>query len=278
MHLFAYLGPKRIVGLVVLGVLAVAAFDRGHDTTDPAAVTAADAPGPAVAPPVAPDGVIARTARWGQEGGGPASVDPAAMLSDDWYVVFDGSGSMASHDCSGGRPGGRVVDAKNAIVRFARALPPSANVGLYVFDNDHDGEQVPLGRGPANRAAFEHAIRTVRAGGGTPLGESLEAAYAALEAQARRQGGYGSYHVIVATDGDPDNRDTMAAAVDHIVASPIVLETIGFCIDEGHPLNRPGETVYHNAMNPAELDRDLGAILAETDAFADDGSPRPAAP
>jgi Ca-activated chloride channel family protein len=245
---------------------------------DRQARTPAQTPPPQVEQATAPQAqqapgsdIIRTTAQWGA--GGKDNIDPATVLTDNWYVVFDGSGSMSSPDCSGGHAGGRIVDAKQAMIRFERDIPAGANLGLYIFDNNARGERVPLGRGPQNRAAFEQAVDNVEAGAGTPLGPSLDQAYAALTAQAARQGGYGSYHLVVSTDGQPDSEAEMAQAVDHIVQSPVVLETIGFCIASGHPLNRPGQTVYHNAMNPADLNKGLEAILAETDAFSADDQP-----
>lgn len=265
-------GPAALLALAVVPLLTAACDQRSAPAAPP---PASDAASQAPAPDEPGKGVIAQAAIWGATRD-KVDVDVGSELDDNWYVVLDGSGSMGDAACSGGRRGGRIVDAEDAAVAFERRLPPDANLGLYVFDNRAWGERVALGHGRSNRADFEAAVRSVRAGAGTPLGPSLESAYAALSHQAARQGGYGTYHIVVATDGqatepqahDPEGQ--MNAAVDKIVTSPIVLETIGFCIDNGHALNRPGRTVYRNAMNPDDLNRGLSEILAETDSFSDD--------
>lgn len=211
---------------------------------------------------------IKQNGTWGHDA--KSKVDEKSLLLENYYFVFDGSGSMADTGCSGGTTEGRIEPAKRAAIRFAQGLPASANLGLFVFDNNGVGERVALGRGTANRAAFAQAVRAIVAGDGTPLGASLNTALQTLHDEANRQHGYGGYHIVVTTDGQATDASTMGQAVDQIVQTPVVLETIGFCIEEGHPLNVPGRTVYHNAMNPEDLNKGLDAILAESDSFAAD--------
>ena len=253
--------------LVALAVaLALAGCDdptpnaaRADATTTPAASAGGPAPG---------SGVIAATARWGS--GGKADVDPSHQLDDNYFVVFDGSGSMQSRECGSGRyADGRVGDARQAVLAFGRSLPATANLALLVFDTNGYRLAVPLGQGEANRQAFERAASGVRAGGGTPLGPAVRDGFKALAQQAERQGGYGTYHEVIETDGQPDSMPELVKALDAVYASPVVVETIGFCMDGDtrHPLNQPGRTVYYSARDPQQVQADLKAIVAETDAF-----------
>ena len=50
--------------------------------------------------------------------------------------------------------------------------------------------------------------------------------------------------------------------------SPIVLHTIGFCIDSKHALNQAGRTIYKAADNPEALRQGLSDVLAEAPQFA----------
>ncbi len=273
--------PPLLAG-VALAALALAACD-GPST--PAAVPTSQAavatPGPAAATATAPakvaDNPISHASAWGQ--GGKADIDTGSVLDDNEYVVLDGSGSMGSGDCSSHTSReGRMADAKTAIVRFERGIPAATNLGLYVFDGKGWGERVPLGRGPQNRAAFEAAVNAVSSGGNTPLGASIDTAFNVLRAKAETQGGYGTYRIVVETDGEPtggsDPMGDLRRSVDKVAASPVILETLGFCItDKDHPLNRPGVTIYHEAQDPTQLTKGLDAILAETDAFTDDAVP-----
>ncbi len=270
--------PALLAGAAAL-TLALAACDDTSTSAQQAQAAqavqptqAAPAPQAAAKPTSTP---ISYAAAWGQ--GGKADVDTANVLDDNVYVVLDGSGSMGSSDCSSHTSrDGRMADARDAMVRFERGIPATTNLGLYVFDHNGWGERVQLGRGPVNRAAFEKAVNAVVSGGNTPLGSSIDHAYDVLRAKAETQGGYGTYRIVVETDGEPtDGRpDPMSAlkrSVDRVAASPVVLETLGFCIDDrNHPLNRPGITVYKEVSDPAQLNKGLDAILAETDAFSDD--------
>jgi Ca-activated chloride channel family protein len=200
---------------------------------------------------------------------GSPSSGGAAIIAPNYYTIVDGSGSMTSTECSGDPPNrnGRIVPAREAMIRFGKRLPSNANLGLYVFDRIAWRERVALDHGEVNRQAFVEAVAHIEAGGNTPLGAALMVAYEALRKQSLLQNGYGEYHIVVETDGAASDADVMERAVKLITKSPIILETIGFCIAQGHALNQPGFTIYRNAMNPTELSKGLDAIFAESDVF-----------
>lgn len=183
----------------------------------------------------------------------------------NYYVVFDGSGSMSYSDCA---PGSTKLDvAKKAVADFAHALPEDANLGLMAFDGAGITERVPLGTG--NRAEFASEIGAVLSGGGTPLNSSVRMGYEKLTRQARRQLGYGEYHLVVVTDGEawPEDEDPSSAVDEALTQSPVVLHTVGFCIGESHSLNQPGRTLYYPADNSRELNAGLKNVLAESESF-----------
>jgi Ca-activated chloride channel family protein len=49
--------------------------------------------------------------------------------------------------------------------------------------------------------------------------------------------------------------------------SPVVLQTIGFCIGAKHALNQAGRTMYKEANNVEELRQGLADVLAEAPQF-----------
>lgn len=181
------------------------------------------------------------------------------LTAANYYVVFDGSGSMADTACgSGGR---KIVIAKQALKHFIQKVPEGANIGLYVFDDRGTREVATLG---SDRETIIRKIDEVKASGSTPLGESIEAGNRALTQQAQRQLGYGEYDLVVITDGQADDEGHLNRAVDNVlVGSPIVIHTIGFCIGEGHSLNRKGKTLYYAANSEQELNTGLQQVLAE---------------
>ena len=111
-------------------------------------------------------------------------------------------------------------------------------------------------------------VRTATPGGLTPLRSALTQARGKIEAQARRQLGYGEYHLVVVTDGEAlPNEDPRAIVNSIIAATPIVLHTIGFCIDAKHSLNQPGRILYRQANDLDELKKGLQNVLAEAPSF-----------
>lgn len=185
----------------------------------------------------------------------------ALLTRRNFLIVLDGSGSMAGSHCSGSLT--KIVAAKQAIATFARKLKPEDNLGLCAFDSRGVTERAPLS---LNRAAFNEALQDVRSDSNTPLGTAVALGYSLLQKQASRQLGYGEYYLVVVTDGDADKGNDPRSIVNKIVSdSPVVISTIGFCIGEGHSLNRPGLTLYHDATSLEELDRGLESVLAESE-------------
>jgi len=188
-----------------------------------------------------------------------------ATATTNYYVVLDGSGSMQSKQCGGGTS--RVDAAVEAMKSFFATVPADANVGLAAFDRRAISERVALGVG--NRDALNDALGNIRAGSDTPLRTAIQIGYDKLTAQARKQLGYGEYHLVIVTDGQPDPRseDPTPVVQDILSESPIVLHTVGFCIDADHVLNQPSRMFYASATSPEELQKSLHAVLAEAPSF-----------
>lgn len=186
------------------------------------------------------------------------------VTARNYYVVLDASGSMEARACRGF--GSKIDQAREALAGFASALPKDANVGLLVFDGRGIREQVPLAGG--DRAPFLDAVRAIKPGGGTPLRSALALARGKLVLQAQRQLGYGEYHLVIVTDGEASPGEDPRAVVNAMIAAtPIVLHTIGFCIDAQHSLNQPGRILYRQANDLEELKRGLQNVLAEAPSF-----------
>jgi Ca-activated chloride channel family protein len=213
------------------------------------------APTPVAANPAAPAWPPARN---------DADAVAANLFAKNYYVVFDGSGSMNDHGCSGNQS--KIEAAKAALATFSQALPADANLGLLVFDGSGVRERLPLGTG--NREQFTRVVNSVRANAGTPLGSSVRLAYSKLLAQGAKQLGYGEYHLVIVTDGAADQGNDPTPIVNQLLKeSPVVVQTIGFCIGKNHSLNQAGRTIYRAADNPEELRQGLADVLAEAPQF-----------
>ena len=196
---------------------------------------------------------------------GNAPVRAPRLDVHNYFLLLDGSGSMAESRCSAGMQ--KIDAAVSALRAFVDAVPADANLGLAVFDERGIGERVALGL--ENRDAIRTAIGEVRVGGGTPLRSSIELAYDKLLLQGRSQQGYGEYHLVIVTDGQPDPKsEDPGRVVRRILAeTPVVVHTVGFCIGTNHVLNQPGRSYYVAAESPQELSQGLEAVLAESAQF-----------
>jgi Ca-activated chloride channel family protein len=186
------------------------------------------------------------------------------LTAKNYYIVFDGSGSMMKVECSNGQSKYQV--AIGALKSFYNKIPADANTGLFIFDREGISERLSLGSHTSNE--FSKAISNPVIGGGTPLSASVKVGYEALEKQARKQLGYGEYHLVIVTDGEASEGYEPTKWVGYLLdQSPVVVHTIGFCIDTNHTLNRPGETLYSAASNPEALSVGLESVLAEAPSY-----------
>ena len=190
------------------------------------------------------------------------------LTQKNYYVVFDGSGSMDSKEC-GTKDRSREDVAKDVLTQFANQIPTTDNLGLFMFDNDGVREVVPLGSN--TREQFISSVQKGQAGSGTPLKTAIGEGIKALGVQARKQLGYGEYHLVVVTDGEAslgeDPSDNVMFTLNY---TPIVLHTIGFCIGTDHVLNQKGRTDYKSADSPESLAKGLKSVLAESESFTVD--------
>jgi len=187
------------------------------------------------------------------------------LLASNIYIVFDGSGSMGEGGCSNGDA--KINVAKRAVIEFAKSIPKETNIGLVAFDNSGTRERVAL-----SQIDTEYLIATVNAiryGSGTPLSAAMRQAYKALTDQGKKQLGYGEYHILVVTDGQANNASDLNREVNKILKySPIIISTIGFCIDENHSLHQPGKTNYSTANDYESLLQGMRSVLAEAPSFS----------
>jgi hypothetical protein len=198
----------------------------------------------------------------------PAKDEGVAVAPDlfarNYYIVLDASGSMNEKGCSGEQS--KIKAAKEALKAFVETLPRDANLGLQVFDGRGVNEWLPLGVN--NRPEFQRQLDTVRANASTPLRAAITNAYGKLLGQGARQLGYGEYHLVIVTDGHADQGQDPTGIVNRILTeSPVVVQTIGFCIGAKHALNQAGRTMYREANNVEELRKGLADVLAEAPQF-----------
>ena len=190
------------------------------------------------------------------------------LLAKNYIFVLDRSSSMWSSACETGGSS-KITIAEKAMLDFEPLIPQDANIGLVEFIGSRIYLVLPLGTGAEHRKAFRARVATGKTSGGTPLGPAVLAGYAELTRQAQRQLGYGTYDLVVVTDGEADSISELNDAVSRVRReSPTRIQTIGFCISDKHSLNQPGRTVFKQAGRYETLKQGLEEVFAEAATFS----------
>ncbi len=252
--------------ILYIMILMMAFFMSGCGEETPPAPRPKAKP-PAAAPPPVKKAPAATPAK--RSGTWPYFKDEAMEdlaeqpMAKNYFLIFDGSGSMSEAGCSNGKP--KIDVAKKAVAEWSKTVPADANLGLYAF---HASGKAVLPMAAGGGEQFIRTILALRAGGRTPLSEAILHAFNEITRQARRQLGYGEYTIVVVTDGIANDKILLSRRVKAILGqSPITIFSIGFCIGPKHSLNQPGHTIYKAANNPAELKKGLKEVLAESETF-----------
>ena len=189
--------------------------------------------------------------------------DGVASTTSNFYFVFDMSGSM-NRDCSGKR---KIDGAKEAVTRFMKNIPDDVNIGLMLLgtrSGDDYAEALPIASG--NKEEFLKIINTLQPSGGTPLGEALSASVDKIVEQYKKQLGYGTYRIIIITDGEQTGIDLKQPCNYLAQHGFIGLYSIGLCMKSSHTLKKYSLS-YRDANNYEELEQALVEATAESDVF-----------
>lgn len=187
---------------------------------------------------------------------------------DHVVVVLDASGSMDARMADGTR---RMDAAKNALAAVLGTLPPTTHVGVLVFSAGNLSDEWVHPLGPRRGDSLERAVRLPEPGGGTPLGAYIkQGADRLLEARAKGYG-YGTYRLLVVTDGEAHDSTLVDRHVPDIMSRGITIDAIGVDMKENHTLARKVHS-YRRADDPASFARALAEVFAEVGGRDGDGT------
>jgi Ca-activated chloride channel family protein len=103
---------------------------------------------------------------------GPAASVPVSRASGTVILAMDVSGSMAATDVTPSR----LAAAKRAALSFVNAQPGSVDIGVVAFQQGGLEAALPT----ADHATAAAAVRRLKAGGGTSLGDAILASLSAI--------------------------------------------------------------------------------------------------
>ncbi|MEM9140866.1 MAG: vWA domain-containing protein [Pseudomonadota bacterium] len=240
---------KVIPAIVILAAIGFFIWDE--QSTPPPVATSVDNIDPSRLNP-----------NWGAIGSWPPNVEDGASAQsnpDPWQVttliILDDSGSMAD----------QMDAAKQAVVEAVGQFAPDSRVGVLALNG---GMILPVTTAQEAAGMLAAELDPIQAEGRTPLGARLSQAAQLLTSEAQLRRGFGTFRILVTTDGAATDGGIMNDAVANILTTtPIELATIGLGIGEGHALNVPGYTDYVSVGSVSELSNALQAAAAEQTVF-----------
>ncbi len=193
----------------------------------------------------------------------PFRLSAEDIYSDNIVIILDGSGSMG--DTMKSRPGSsKMAIAKQALKKVSELVPNETKIGLLVFEKHSVPGQYqwnyPLGT--LERANLAKAIDKVEAGGGTPLGEYIKVGADRLLEERKKQYGYGSYRLLIVTDGEATDYQLMEQYVPDVIARGITMDVIGVDMADMHTLSKKAHS-YRRADDPESLRKALSEVISE---------------
>ena len=190
-------------------------------------------------------------------------VSPAENIhTDNIVVVLDASGSMEDRFISDPTQT-RMDAAKEALRAVLTTIHDGTNIGLLVFSGSNVNKHWVYPLGPKNNEALAKAINSPLPGGTTPLGEYLKIGADRLLEQREKQYNYGSYRLLVVTDGAATDHDKVQLYTPEIMHKQIRIDVIGVDMEQNHMLATVVDS-YRRADNPKQLIKAVSDILAES--------------
>ena len=181
-----------------------------------------------------------------------------AWAQQSVVVVFDDSSSMGTPM----QDGSRMDVAKSVLIKVVSSLPEETRLGIVLLNgNRSDKWFVPFGK--LNKNETIGKLKNLRENGSTPLAEAMKAGCDKL-LSIRAKEHYGTYKLLVVTDGEADNKSLVDTYVDDINSRGIMIDAIGLDM-KNHSLSTKVHS-YRNANSPEQLLHAVTATFAETNA------------
>lgn len=178
--------------------------------------------------------------------------DPNRQIT---VIVLDDSGSM----------GGDIDPAKAAVISALDAMKRTDRIAVVALNK---GEILPFTDVGDARDALRAALMLVYSDGGTPLTGAVNRARELLEQEAATARSFGTYRIIVTTDGAADDDEALVATIEDLArTTPVQLATIGIGLGGRHVLKRSDLGVYVDVTDVEALAEALQKAVAESKDF-----------
>ncbi len=195
-----------------------------------------------------------------------SSAAAAGNDKNNVVIVLDASGSMG--ETMRGTGVRKIDAAKKALKEVIKHVPADTQIGILVFSASNLSNDWVYPLGPRDDAKLMRAIDKPEPGGRTPLGQYTKVGADALLRQRKAQYGYGSYRLLVVTDGEAGDPELVDKYVPESMARGIVIDAIGVDMRSDHTLATKVNS-YRRANDPRALKTAVAEVFAEV---ADSGS------
>ncbi|MBU6238000.1 MAG: VWA domain-containing protein [Planctomycetes bacterium] len=187
------------------------------------------------------------------------SLGSIAHAADHVVIILDDSGSMNEAMAGNIR---KMDAAKRALAKVVEQIPDTTNVGILLLNGARANNHwlVPLGALDKKNATIK--VNSIGANGGTPLGEAMRIASDQL-LQARNKSVYGTYRLIVVTDGEATDKVLLDQYLPDILSRGLIVDAIGVNMAGNHSLATQVHS-YRRADDEAALSNAIVEILAES--------------
>ena len=192
---------------------------------------------------------------------GPAAAEGVeGLYSDNVVVILDASGSMWGK--MKGTSTTKMKAAKQALLAVLSKVPATTQVGLLVFPERRDRKAWVYPLGKRDDARLKAAIMAPTPNGSTPLGQFMKMGADRLLQERKAQLGYGTYRLLVVTDGEASDAELMNKFAPEIVSRGITMDAIGVAMKKEHTLAKLANS-YRRADDPASLQKAVSEVFAE---------------
>lgn len=182
-------------------------------------------------------------------------------------VILDNSGSMKGMM---NRSESKIDAAKSALMQVLEKSPATSQVGVLLLNPGPQGDWlIPLG--PIDQSQLQRSVASLDADGNTPLGAKMKVAADAL-LQVRENNRYGTYKMLIVSDGEASDPNLVQQYLPSIQARGILIDVIGVNMAQQHSLATQTST-YRNANDPSSLATAISdVVLGESSASSDDAA------
>jgi uncharacterized protein YegL len=196
-----------------------------------------------------------------------AASGKSELAIDNVVILLDCSGSMANRMRGGGQV--KMDAAKNALKQVLRQIPQEVRVGLLAFGGANLPSEWLYPLGPRDDVRLARAIDLPQPGQGTPLGAYIKKAADRLLEEREKQLGYGTFRLLVVTDGEAQDQDLVNRFTPEVIARGIIVDVIGVAMDQQHTLATKAHS-YRAAQDARALQRAIAEVFAEVRPSNDD--------